>query len=191
MWFGPGEVVAAQQSERPSGGFIDQVHYTVRYGSVLLANFYHGFHQSSRMEAQEARIVCERGTIRLFEWVPTRIEIDLLANYADLDAIRSLVPHAEVEEVARYAGTERDILARHKSFPADGRSASAAAPVCRSRNSTAASSAQCSPTKSARSRTISTSGSSPRKTALLPSRSQSKPTSWRKKPQVNPNATRT
>ena len=122
MWFGPGQVVAAQQWERPeSGGIIDQVHCTVRYGSVLLANFYHGFHQSSRMEAQEARIVCERGTIRLFEWVPTRIEIDLLASYADLDAVRSIVPHAEVEEVARYEGGERDILARHKSFPADGR----------------------------------------------------------------------
>jgi len=122
MWFGPGQVVAAQQSERPeSGGIIDQVHCTVRYGRVLLANFYHGFHQSSRMEAQEARIVFERGTIRLFEWVPTRIEIDLLANYAELEAIRSIVPHAEVEEVARYEGGERDILARHKSFPADGR----------------------------------------------------------------------
>jgi predicted dehydrogenase len=53
MWFGPGEVVAAQQSERPNGGIIDQVHCTVRYGSVLLANFYHGFHQYSRMESQE------------------------------------------------------------------------------------------------------------------------------------------
>jgi 2-hydroxychromene-2-carboxylate isomerase len=31
------------------------------------------------------------------------------------------VPHAEVEEVARYEGGVRDILARHKSFPADGR----------------------------------------------------------------------
>ena len=122
MWFGPGQVVAAQQSERPeSGGIIDQVHCTLRYGSVLLANFYHGFHQSSRMEAQEARIVCERGTIRLFEWVPTRIEIDLLASHADLEAVRSIVPHAEVEELARYEGGERDILARHKSFPADGR----------------------------------------------------------------------
>ena len=57
MWFGPGEVVAAQQSGRLAGGIIDQVHCTVRYGSVMLANFYHGFHQSSRMEA---RIVCER-----------------------------------------------------------------------------------------------------------------------------------
>ena len=93
----------------------------MRYGSVLLANFYHGFHQSSRMESQEARIVCERGRIRLFEWVPTRIEIDLLANYTDLDAVRRLVPHAEVEEVARYEGGERDILVRHKSFPVDGR----------------------------------------------------------------------
>ena len=34
MWFGPGEVVAAQQSERPeSSGIMDQVHCTVRYGS--------------------------------------------------------------------------------------------------------------------------------------------------------------
>ena len=121
LWFGPGEVAAAQQSERPASDIIDQVHCTVRYGGALLANFYHGFHQSSRMESQEARIVCERGTIRLFEWVPTRIEIDLLANHADLDAVRALVPHAEVEKVARYEGGEREILARHKSFPADGR----------------------------------------------------------------------
>lgn len=121
MWFGPGEVVAAQQSERPdSGGIIDQVHCTARYGGGVLANFYHGFHQSSRMEAQEARIVCERGTIRLFEWVPTRIEIDLLATRATLDATASLVPHAEVEELAHFEGAGRDLLARHKSFQADG-----------------------------------------------------------------------
>ena len=31
------------------------------------------------------------------------------------------MPHAEVEEVARFDGGEREILARHKSFPADGR----------------------------------------------------------------------
>ena len=35
--------------ERLPGGIIDQVHCTVRYDSVLLANFYHGFHQSSRI----------------------------------------------------------------------------------------------------------------------------------------------
>ena len=53
--------------------------------------------------------------------MPTRIDLELLANYADLDIVRSLVPHAEVEEVARYRGVERDIIARHKSFSADGR----------------------------------------------------------------------
>jgi hypothetical protein len=63
---GRAKSLAAQQSERPGGGIIDQVHCTVCYGGVLLANFYHGFHQSSRMESQEARIVCGRGTIRLF-----------------------------------------------------------------------------------------------------------------------------
>lgn len=122
MWFGAGEVVAAQQIARiDSGGIIDQVHCTLRYGGGLLANFYHGFHQSSRMEAQEARIVCERGTIRLFEWVPTRIEIDLLATRTDLDAIAALVRNARLEEVARYEGADREILARHKTFVADGR----------------------------------------------------------------------
>jgi hypothetical protein len=42
-----------------------------------------------------------------FEWVP-RIEIDLLANYVHLNAVTSLVPHAEVEEVARYKGRARN-----------------------------------------------------------------------------------
>jgi hypothetical protein len=120
MWFGPGEVVAAQQSERLPGGIIDQVHCTVRYDSVLLANFYHGFHQSSRMESQEARIVCERGRSGSLNGCHA-LEIDLLTEYTGLDAVRSLVPHAEVEEVARFDGGEREILARHKSFPADGR----------------------------------------------------------------------
>jgi predicted dehydrogenase len=121
MWFGPGEVVAAEQLRRPdSGGLVDQVQCTVRHGGVL-ANFYHGFHQSSRMESQEARIVCERGTIRLFEWVPTRIEIDLLATRPDLDAAATLVPHAEVEELALFEDDDREVLARHKTFPADGR----------------------------------------------------------------------
>jgi predicted dehydrogenase len=119
MWFGPGEVVAAQQSERAAGGIIDQVHCTVRYGSALLANFYHGFHQSSRMESQETRIVCERGTIRLFEWVPTRIEIDLLANHAD-QTVSSLVPHE-----SRRSRTVRGRRARNPRAPqiisADGR----------------------------------------------------------------------
>ncbi|MGA7881527.1 MAG: Gfo/Idh/MocA family oxidoreductase [Terrimicrobiaceae bacterium] len=139
MWFGPGEVVAAQQSERPAGGIIDQVHCTVRYGSALLANFYHGFHQSSRMESQETR-------------------------------------------ATRAASAKSSRATNH--FPPTVASASAAAPACRSRSCTATSCARCSRTKSARSRTRSTGGSSRRKTALLPLRSQSQPTNWREKPQA-------
>jgi hypothetical protein len=37
-----------------------------------------------------------------------RIEIDLLANYVDLNAVTSLVLHAEVEEVARHKGRARN-----------------------------------------------------------------------------------
>ena len=122
MWFGQGEILAAQQLERPdSGGIIDQVQCAVRYDGGVLANFYHGFHQANRIESQETRIICERGTIRLFEWVPTRIEIDLLANRTALDSLAALVPNAEIEEISVYEGADRDILARHQSFQADGR----------------------------------------------------------------------
>lgn len=122
MWFGPGELVSAVTSKRPdSADIIDQVECTASYPGGLLANFYHGFHQANRVEKQETRIVCERGTIRLLEWISTSIEIDLLALKNDLDTLVSLVPNAEVEEIARYQGEEREILARNKKFQADGR----------------------------------------------------------------------
>ena len=98
--------MAAQQSERPGGGIIDQVHCTVCYGGVLLAIFCHGFHQSSRMESQEAASSVNAGRSGSLEWVP-RIEIDLLANNVDLNR-RQLARAAEVEEVARHKGRTRN-----------------------------------------------------------------------------------
>ena len=117
MWFGPGEVVAAQQSERPAGGIIDQVHCTVRYGSALLANFYHGFHQSSRMESQET-LVCERA-IGSSSGCPRASRS--ICSQTMLTWTPSVARAAREVEESRYEGGEREILARHKSFPADGR----------------------------------------------------------------------
>ncbi len=122
MWFGPGRVLAAQQSVRPnSDDVVEQASCTVRYGTTLLVNFYHGFHQAARMDRQEIRIVCERGSISLFEWVPTRIKIDCRADRATLDALKAVVPHPQAEQCESYTTDQRRVTSRHKSYAVDGR----------------------------------------------------------------------
>jgi predicted dehydrogenase len=65
-WLGPGQVVAAQRGLRPGSSppIEEHVHCTVRYGPSMLVNFYHGFHQTGRMDRQELRLVFERGSVK-------------------------------------------------------------------------------------------------------------------------------
>ena len=88
-WLGQGRVVAAARSVRPGGAEAaveEQVMCTCRYAAAdpaadrsrpraphegVLFHFEHGFHQPSRMDRQEMRLVFERGEVRLFDWVPT------------------------------------------------------------------------------------------------------------------------
>ena len=120
-WFGPGTVLAAQQASRPGSRIIEHVNCTVRYRDSALVNFYHGFHQPSRADRQEWKLVFELGSIEMREWVPTSMRIDLLADDATLDALRRLMPTAEVEEVERYRGSARHCTSRHKPRELDGR----------------------------------------------------------------------
>ncbi len=120
-WFGDGRVEAAQAGTRPGAPQIEeQVHALVRHPDDVLSSFYHGFHQPGRLDRQEFRIVCERGDIRLFEWVPTAIKIDFIATAADAEAVTSLVPNGKQETVLGYAGEERRGVGLHKLFAADG-----------------------------------------------------------------------
>jgi predicted dehydrogenase len=122
MWFGPGEVVAAQEVRRPGRpSIVDQVACTARYGPGVLAQLYHGFHQPERMDRQALTIVCERGSIRLAEWVPTELVIDCLADAGTLAALEALLPNARVEVVATYHGDQRRTTGRHRGIEVDGR----------------------------------------------------------------------
>jgi len=121
-WLGPGAVTAAQQIERPGAGLVDQVNCTALYGELPVpVNFYHGFTQPGRMDRQELRLVFERGSITLFDWVPTRARIDALLDAETLKRLRALAPGPEPEALELYAGEDRRCAGRHREIEVDGR----------------------------------------------------------------------
>jgi predicted dehydrogenase len=124
-WLGRGEVVAAQQVTRPGKGFVEQVQATIRYtagdGGSVYVNHYHGFTQTQRMDRQEMRVLCERGSIRLHEWVPTSLEIDAMLPRDAVDRLLEVLPDARIVAEDTFEGDARKVLARHKRYEADGR----------------------------------------------------------------------
>jgi predicted dehydrogenase len=121
-WLGSGEVVSAHQVGRPGAEHIvEQVQCTVRYRDGMLVNFYHGFTQAERMDRQEMRIVFERGVLRLFEWVPTSLEIDAILPVEDRDRVLEILGHGESETLDGFFGDERGVYSRHKKYQVDGR----------------------------------------------------------------------
>ena len=120
-WLGPAHVEAAQQSIRPGTDLVEQVNATVRYNNTVLVNFFHSFTQADRMDRQEMRLLFERGTLRLLEWVPTSIQLDALLTGGDLEKLTDLLPDAQVETLATYTGDDRRVTSRHKPCEVDGR----------------------------------------------------------------------
>jgi predicted dehydrogenase len=117
-WLGPGRVEAAQVGVRPGTAIEEQVDCTVRYGDTALVSFYHGFHQTGRMDRQEFRLVFERGDITLYDWVPTRARIHALVDEAQTRELGNLFPNARLDVVAAYSGKDRICRGRGKEFDA-------------------------------------------------------------------------
>jgi predicted dehydrogenase len=115
-WLGPGEVVAAQRSVRPGTEIEEQVNCTVRYGETALVNFYHGFHQPSRLDRQEIRLVFERGDVTLYEWIPTRARIRAIADETDTRTLCDLFPQARLDVTTVYGSDDRACRGRHKDL---------------------------------------------------------------------------
>jgi predicted dehydrogenase len=146
-WLGHGEVVAAARSVRPprpgrdgvQSAVEEQVMCTCRYGlpgaaswtadpacgegnghAGVLFHFEHGFHQPSRMDRQEMRLVFERGELRLFDWVPTHGELRALLDDAAVAEAADLLPAATVRTIDRYDGEARHVRGRFRNFDASG-----------------------------------------------------------------------
>lgn len=117
-WLGPGQVVAAQSGLRPGSSppIEEHVHCTVRYGPSMLVNFYHGFHQTGRMDRQELRLVFERGDVTLYDWVPTRVRVHAIADEAQTRALCELFPGARLDATVTYGPKDRACEGRHKTL---------------------------------------------------------------------------
>jgi predicted dehydrogenase len=115
-WLGPGKVVAAQRGLRPGSlpPIEEHVGCTVRHGATVLVNFYHGFHQAARMDRQELRLVFERGDVTLYDWVPTRLRVQAIADEAQTRALCELFPGARLDCSMPYGPKDRTCQARHK-----------------------------------------------------------------------------
>lgn len=118
-----GKVLSAAEGRRPGAPqIVEQVCCTIRHGSGVLANHYHGFHQPGPLDRQELRIVCERGDIRLHDWLTTRVTIDAYVEATTAGRIVECFDHASIlrrePAVPEHAET---VLARHKTYSADAR----------------------------------------------------------------------
>lgn len=120
-WLGPGRVASAHAAKRPDADIVEHVNATCVYADGVLVNFYHGFHQAERMDRQEMRLVFERGSIALDEWVPIRLRMDAILDERSIDALRQLMPGARVITEEKYAGGARQVTSRHKSYFVDRR----------------------------------------------------------------------
>ncbi|NQU41882.1 Gfo/Idh/MocA family oxidoreductase [bacterium] len=117
-WFGPGKVESAQRSRRPDGGMEEQVNCAVRYGSGALVNFYHGFHQPGRLDRQETRLVFERGDVRLYEWIPTKLSIHCVVDEERTRELCDLFPGSRLDVTVNYGAKDRPCRGRHKDIDA-------------------------------------------------------------------------
>lgn len=115
-WLGQGVVEAAQVGVRPGTAIEEQVQATVRYGAESLVNFYHGFHQTGRMDRQELRLVFEQGDVTLYDWVPTQVRIRAIVDERQTRELCELFPHARIDVNAYYGGKDRACRARGREI---------------------------------------------------------------------------
>lgn len=86
--------------------------------SGVLFHFEHGFHQPSRMDRQELRLVFERGEVRLFDWVPTHGELRGLLDDDAVEVLAGMLPGSAVRPLQRFDGADRRMRGRFQPFEA-------------------------------------------------------------------------
>jgi hypothetical protein len=90
----------------------EHVSCTLRYGDTALVNFYHGFHQTGRMDRQRLHLLFERGEVTLSEWIPTRARLHAIVDETQSRELCELFPGARLDVSASYSPKERQVRGR-------------------------------------------------------------------------------
>ncbi|QDU34448.1 Glucose--fructose oxidoreductase precursor [Poriferisphaera corsica] len=126
-WLGDFKISSAQHTARPNQltddgrPIMDQVNCTAIVRDYIPVNFYHGFTQPHRLDRQEMRIVFERGSIRLFEWVPTSYELDCILSKHDFEQVQTILQPQSFEITENYSQTDREFHSYNRDYLIDGR----------------------------------------------------------------------
>lgn len=103
---------------------VERVLATVRYGDPAAGvdvTFFHGFTQANVLDRQQWRIVCERGEIRMSQWVPDTLTVEGLMDEPGAAAIAHAMGGAAIQCVLPLPGDAGRLTARHKPVAVDGR----------------------------------------------------------------------
>jgi hypothetical protein len=117
-WLGAGRVEAARVGVRPGAAIEEHAGSTVSYGDTAWVDFYHGFHQTGRMDRQRLHLLFERGDVTLSEWIPTRARVHALLDEAQTRELCDLFPGARLDVSASYAPGERHRRGRGRDIDA-------------------------------------------------------------------------
>jgi predicted dehydrogenase len=117
-WLGAGRMESARVGIRPGTDIEEHVHCTVRYDGVAMVDFYHGFHQTGRMDRQELRLVFERGDLTLHEWIPTWGTIHAIVDERGEEILKGLFPASQVSVASTIEGSARACRGRGQAIDA-------------------------------------------------------------------------
>ena len=118
FWLGQGQVRTANRSRRPGFDLVDQVTCDVDYGPQTSVSFYHGFHQSSHLDAQDFRLIFERGEATLKGWIASELSIHAVLDDDQIEELQACIPEAQLQSIRRF---ESGSSARrhHRTEPID------------------------------------------------------------------------
>lgn len=95
----------------------DVVHADVRYANGVFGSYTHAFDKPSRLEAQEGRLVCDRGSMRITGWTPIKLELDGLVDESQRAALASIAD-LQLEVVEELAADAQQMRGRGQPFRA-------------------------------------------------------------------------
>ncbi len=119
-WLGNGDVIASQKIMKAGvqRKIWPEVQAICNYSNTLV-NFYHGFHQASRMDRQEMKLVFETGDITLYEWIPSRLVLNGLVSESQRERLEQIFTPANIQTVKEFNGQEKHFRNHFSSRYAD------------------------------------------------------------------------